>query len=160
MEPGPNSTKSCRIVSVADRNWEVESFGNSFDYMMMSTQSCRRDFEFLLSWNEKKNPDYRSVGKMLIRYRVVRATVLAHESYLHFRLASLPTSSVREKRSRCTSEASTPAEQASQTPNTVLSREGETRRGPGLGLANQSTSVTACATNRLLTPRYHITGAC
>lgn len=30
MEMGPNPTKSqksCRIVSVADRNWEVESFG-------------------------------------------------------------------------------------------------------------------------------------
>ena len=95
---------------------------------------------------------------MLIRYRVVRATVLAHESYRTFTFVSprlTPDLVSEERRNRCTSEASTPAEQASQTPTTVPSREGETRRGLGLGLANQSTSVTACATNRLLTPRYH-----
>jgi hypothetical protein len=43
MELSPNPTKSCRIVSVADRNWEVESFGLSFDDVMMSTQGNSTD---------------------------------------------------------------------------------------------------------------------
>jgi hypothetical protein len=40
-------------------------------------------------------------------------------------------------------------------------REEETQQGgPGLELPNRTLSVPACATERLLTPRYHIAGAC